>query len=33
MFYIYGLKKKDSTEYTGLEYALYDMIDKEDISW
>jgi hypothetical protein len=24
---------KDSTEYTGLEYAISDMISKEDISW
>jgi inositol 1,4,5-triphosphate receptor type 1/inositol 1,4,5-triphosphate receptor type 3 len=33
IFYIYGLFKKDSTEYTGLEYAIFDMIEKEDICW
>jgi inositol 1,4,5-triphosphate receptor type 1/inositol 1,4,5-triphosphate receptor type 3 len=33
IFYIYGLNKKDSTEYTGLEYAISDMIAKEDIQW
>ena len=33
LFYIYGLIKKDSTEYTGLEYAIRDMLKKEDISW
>jgi len=26
IFYIYCLIKKDSTEYTGLEYAISDMI-------
>lgn len=33
LFYIYCLIKKDSTEYSGLEYAIMDMINKEDISW
>ena len=33
LFYIYVLLKKDSTEYTGLEYAIMDMLSKEDISW
>lgn len=33
IFYIYCLIKKDSTEYTGLEYAISDMIEKENISW
>lgn len=31
IFYMYSLSKKDSTEYTGLEYAISDMIHKESI--
>ena len=30
---MYILSKKDSTEYTGLEYWISDKIQKEDISW
>lgn len=30
---MYCLMKKDSTEYTGLEYSISEMISKEDISW
>ena len=33
IFYIYCLQNKDSTEYSGLEYAISDMIEKDDISW
>jgi inositol 1,4,5-triphosphate receptor type 1/inositol 1,4,5-triphosphate receptor type 3 len=30
---MYIVSKKDSTEYTGLEYWISDKIQKEDISW
>jgi inositol 1,4,5-triphosphate receptor type 1/inositol 1,4,5-triphosphate receptor type 3 len=33
VFYMYTLTKKDSTEYTGLEYWISDKIKNEDILW
>ncbi|CAD8078308.1 unnamed protein product [Paramecium sonneborni] len=33
IYYIYCLKLKETTDYTGLEYAISEMIKKENISW
>lgn len=33
VFYIYCLKNKDSTEYTGLEYWIMDKVENEHTNW
>ncbi|CAD8065958.1 unnamed protein product [Paramecium primaurelia] len=33
IYYIYCLKLKETTDYTGLEYAISEMIRKDNISW
>lgn len=33
LFYVYGLKKKDSTEYSGMESYVSKMIKNGNISW
>lgn len=30
---MYILLKKDSTEYTGLEYCIFDKLKNDDITW
>jgi len=33
IFYIYCLRNKDETDYTGIEYSIAEKLDKEDLSW
>ncbi|CAK78094.1 unnamed protein product (macronuclear) [Paramecium tetraurelia] len=33
IYYIYCLKLKETTDYTGLEYAISEMIRRDNISW
>lgn len=33
IFFVYGLKKKDPTEYTGMESYVADMVLRDDIGW
>ena len=33
LYYIYCLKKKDETDYTGIEYEIITKVDGEDVSW
>lgn len=33
IFYIYCLKKKDETDYSGIEYSISEKLEKEDLSW
>lgn len=33
IYYIYCLKNKDSTDYTGIEYIIYNKIEEDDVTW
>lgn len=33
IFYIYCLRNKDNTDYTGIEYSIAEKLEKEDLSW
>ena len=33
LYYVYFLKEKDSTDYTGVEYEINDKINSEEVSW
>lgn len=33
IFYIYCLRNKDETDYSGIEYSIAEKLDKEDLSW
>lgn len=33
IFYIYCLQGKDATDYTGIEYIIYNKIESEDVTW
>lgn len=33
IFYVFELKKRDSTEYTGLEYIISEKVKKNSVAW
>lgn len=33
LYYLYILKKKGKTDYTGLEFDIDDKVSKEDVDW
>lgn len=33
LYFLYGLRNKDSTEYTGIESYVHNMIEKDNVGW
>ena len=33
LYYIYCLKKKDETDYTGIEYEIINKVNIDNVSW